>query len=81
MVGMRLVGDEDVELRAGDVLAGGAVDAEVVFGGEAELGEFGFEGLGIEAKVEEGRDAHVAADAGETIEKKGAHLNELVVGS
>ncbi len=63
----------DVKFRAGDVLAGGAVDAEFVFAGQSESSQIGFEVMWIETEVDECGDGHVAADTGKAVEEESGH--------
>ena len=63
----------NVELDAGDVVFLGALGVEPI-PGETELAQLDFEGVEVDAEVEQRAQQHVAADAAEDIEIEGVHV-------
>ena len=62
----------DAELHSLNVLALFALEVHVEVS-DVQLGELPLEGRGLHSQVAERADGHVAADAGETIEKENSH--------
>lgn len=68
----RFCAEVNIELGPHDGRFGFASGVEVV-AVQFEFAQFAFEGLGIDAEVDQGADEHIAADAAEDIEVEVGH--------
>jgi len=71
-----VVVDVDIDLGGGEAILHDLADVEVEVL-DVELGEFGFEGGGGEAGIDEGPEHHVAAGSGDAVKVGGFHEEDF----